>query len=168
MFEFNLRTLTSSDLTASAALAAATSQRSALELEAAYARTLNSPETGYLVGAFANDDELIGFARAVFLSDSHVASPKPVPIGWYLLGVNVAFAHQRQGVASALTKARLDWLRIRTDRVFYAALPINDASVALHRPFGFEKIGDGFEMRPSIRNLLLFGARLNRAMTISN
>jgi len=59
------------------------------------------------------------------------------PAGWYLTGVVVAPAWRRRGVAAALTRARLEWLAARTDRVYYFANARNRVSIALHESFGF-------------------------------
>jgi ribosomal protein S18 acetylase RimI-like enzyme len=146
-------------LHACAALASNDSGRAADELLAAYEKTLANPSTGYLIGAFAADGHLLGFARTLFLDSHDVESARPVPVGWYLLGVNVDQRFRRHGVGTALTHARLLWLKERSREVFYVARADNLASIAMHQCFGFERIGEHYVLKPNICGLSLF--RLN-------
>jgi len=76
--------------------------------------------------------ECVAYASAGTMPGGRGAPP-----GWYLTGVVVAPAWRRRGVAAALTRARLEWLMARTDRVYYFANAKNRVSIALHEPFGF-------------------------------
>jgi aminoglycoside 6'-N-acetyltransferase I len=154
--DYEVRPLLVSDLSACAAMASASSGRSITELEAAYAKTLREPDRGFLVGAFSGAEELLGFARSVFLDASDVASSKPVPVGWYLLGVNIAVPARRRGIAIALTRARVEWLAKRAHEAFYTVLPENHTSVELHRKFLFTYVGSSFAMKPDLTDLDLY------------
>jgi aminoglycoside 6'-N-acetyltransferase I len=62
------------------------------------------------------------------------------PSGHYLGGVTVDPAWRRQGVAVALTEARMRWIEERADEAFYVVNPANQASIDLHRRWGFVEI----------------------------
>lgn len=66
--------------------------------------------------------------------------------GWYLTGVIVEPEHRRRGVARNLVQARLDWLSTRADRAWYFASAQNEASLELHREFGFSEVTRTFEV----------------------
>ena len=50
-------------------------------------------------------------------------------------------SYRRQGVASALTAARLDWIWSQDDHAYYFANEQNTASIRLHAKFGFCALG---------------------------
>ncbi|UYM07516.1 GNAT family N-acetyltransferase [Solicola gregarius] len=81
------------------------------------------------------DDGVVGFGLIRELTFDE-GSP---PDGLYLGGVVIAEAWRRQGLAYALTAARLEWARERSDVVWYFANARNRASIALHDRFGFEE-----------------------------
>jgi aminoglycoside 6'-N-acetyltransferase I len=60
--------------------------------------------------------------------------------GHYLGGVTVAPSHRRQGVADALTAARLEWIRYRSADAWYIVNANNLASIDLHKRWGFEEV----------------------------
>jgi aminoglycoside 6'-N-acetyltransferase I len=157
----DVRPLTHDDIPYCAELASLSSGRSATELAAAYDSLLAKPDHGHLVGAFDDDNTLLGFARTVSLHESDVDTARPVPAGWYLLGLNVAPSHRRKGIATSLTAARLQWLNGRTHEVFYTARRDNHASIALHKRFGFTRLGNGYLMKPNVDNLTLFRLQLS-------
>jgi aminoglycoside 6'-N-acetyltransferase I len=159
LLSYDIRPLADSHVTAAADLASASSGRPAIELAQAYLKTLEQPDDGFLVGAFRNDDMLIGFARTLRLSAEDLRSDRPVPEGWYLLGVNVREEFKRRGIGHALTCARLDHLRNLTDHIYYTVRFDNAASVRLHSRFGFERIDGGYTMPPSVTNLDLYRLR---------
>ncbi len=49
-------------------------------------------------------------------------------------------AFRRRGVGYDLTRARIEWLRQRTDLVRYIATAVNPATIALHEGFGFVEV----------------------------
>jgi len=62
------------------------------------------------------------------------------PGGYYLSGVLVDPAWRGQGIATALTVARLRWAFTRADEVFYVTGADNTASLRLHAAVGFREI----------------------------
>ncbi|MBA2707506.1 MAG: GNAT family N-acetyltransferase [Gemmatimonadaceae bacterium] len=127
------------DLSAIAALAA---QRSG----AAFENCLQSveeqfgsdTERGHLTLIAEMDCGLLGFGRA-----RHVGTPidaDSVPTGWYLLGVIVAPALRRRGIASELTRLRVEWIGRRADEAFYFANSLNLPSIDLHQKLGFVEV----------------------------
>ena len=110
-----------------------------------------------IAGYLADSTTCVGF---VVIEDASVVawgiarhlSPKIVdedhaPPGWYLLGVIVRPDRQRRGHGAALTRARLDWLAPRTDRVYYFTDVDNEASQCLHASFGFRRLRGGLTHR---------------------
>ena len=79
--------------------------------------------------------EVSGFGRA-----RRIEAQPGVPAGWYLLGVIVAPAMRRCGIATELTKYRIEWLRARTGEVLYFANSLNRASIDLHAKLGFTEV----------------------------
>jgi RimJ/RimL family protein N-acetyltransferase len=81
----------------------------------------------------------VGFGRARNLATSALA-PSCVAAGWYLLGVIVAPDFRRRGVATELTRLRLEWVGRRASEAFYFANSLNLASIDLHRKLGFVEV----------------------------
>jgi aminoglycoside 6'-N-acetyltransferase I len=65
------------------------------------------------------------------------------PAGHYLAGITVLPAFRRRGLASGLTEARLQWIWERADDAWYVVNARNQASLALHRKWGFREVGRG-------------------------
>ncbi|WP_168796585.1 GNAT family N-acetyltransferase [Arthrobacter echini] len=86
--------------------------------------------------------ELVGAAKTHF----HGRPDGDVPAGRYLGGVMVTPAHRRQGVAFALTQARLEWIYSYTDCAYYFANEHNTASIRLHEQFCFHPLGSFAEI----------------------
>jgi GNAT superfamily N-acetyltransferase len=61
------------------------------------------------------------------------------PAGYYLSGVLVDPAWRERGIATALTKARLEWAFTRASEVFYVTGAENAASLHLHAALGFQE-----------------------------
>lgn len=80
---------------------------------------------------------LVGVAKTHF----HTHSDGDAPAGHYLGGVMVDPSYRRQGMASALTAARLDWIWSQADHAYYFANEQNTASIRLHAKFGFYSLG---------------------------
>lgn len=81
--------------------------------------------------------QLVGAAK----THLHVSPDGEAPAGHYLGGVMVKPSHRRQGVASALTDARLQWIWSYVDHAYYFANEHNVASIRLHETFGFRALG---------------------------
>jgi ribosomal protein S18 acetylase RimI-like enzyme len=126
-----VRPVREEDLDALAALRAQREGEPHVTSRAALQRKLARPAL-FLVAEHAG--ERVAYASAATLDGGHRA-----PRGWYLTGVVVAPACRRRGVATALTRARLDWLAERTDRAYYFANTRNRVSIALHEGFGFRE-----------------------------
>ncbi|MFP5313469.1 MAG: GNAT family N-acetyltransferase, partial [Actinomycetes bacterium] len=62
------------------------------------------------------------------------------PAGHYLGGIVIGPQWRRRGVATRLTRARMEWISKRSDRAYYFTNERNAASIGLHRAFGFEAI----------------------------
>jgi ribosomal protein S18 acetylase RimI-like enzyme len=84
------------------------------------------------------DRFVVAFGRCRF-TDPDPAEPR-LPGGWYLAGVIVDEDYRRRGIGRRVTAHRLDWLRERTDVVYYMADESNGASIDLHAAFGFEEM----------------------------
>ncbi|MFC3299362.1 GNAT family N-acetyltransferase [Arthrobacter agilis] len=82
--------------------------------------------------------ELVGVAKTHF----HAYPDGDAPGGHYLGGVMVKPSSRRQGVASALTSARLGWIWSRAGHAYYFANEHNIASIRLHEAFGFHALGN--------------------------
>jgi len=67
----------------------------------------------------------------------------PAPAGHYLAGVTVDPRLRRRGVATALTRARLEWVAGRAMEAFFVVNARNLASIALHRPWRFAEVARG-------------------------
>ena len=64
----------------------------------------------------------------------------PAAAGHYLGGVTVAPDSRRQGVADALTAARLEWISQRATQAWYVVNAKNMPSMDLHRRWGFYEV----------------------------
>jgi len=87
------------------------------------------------------EGELVGYGRARLLDAIGGA-----PTGYYLTGLFVRAGSRRAGVGAALTEARLRWIAERADEAWFFANARNDASIALHRRFGFEEVTRDFDV----------------------
>ncbi|MFK0041440.1 GNAT family N-acetyltransferase [Paenarthrobacter sp. NPDC090517] len=67
----------------------------------------------------------------------------PALSGHYLGGVTVRPGLRRLGVAAELTGARMAWIWERADHAWYAVNALNEASLALHRKWGFREVARG-------------------------
>lgn len=89
------------------------------------------------------EDEILAYGRCGGPDRMDRWERHDLPRGWYLTGVTVASAHRRRGIARDLTLHRLQWLRERTDSVYYFAAAVNRASIRLHEGLGFREIRRG-------------------------
>jgi ribosomal protein S18 acetylase RimI-like enzyme len=90
------------------------------------------------------DSRVIAYARIGYVRPLTDPQFVDVPQGWYLTGVVVGAAHRRQGIASQLTRHRLDWIAERAAEAYYFANSHNKASIDLHEKFGFQQIRSDF------------------------
>lgn len=82
--------------------------------------------------------QVIAYGRAAGLAAGE-AGPG-TPAGYYLSGVLVGPAWRGQGIATALTSARLRWVFARTDEAFYVTGADNASSLRLHAALGFQEV----------------------------
>lgn len=82
--------------------------------------------------------KIVAYGRVLELAADE-AGPG-TPAGYYLSGVLVEAAWRGRGIATALTRARLDWAFARTGNVFYVTGADNAASLHLHAALGFREI----------------------------
>ena len=87
---------------------------------------------------------VVGYGRVLRFVPDADAPTDIAPSGYYLMGLVVHPEHRRRGVATALTRARLDWIWNRADEAWYFANARNAPSIALHAPFGFEEVTRSF------------------------
>jgi aminoglycoside 6'-N-acetyltransferase I len=107
-----------------------------------------------------SEGHLVGAAKTHF----HAHSDGEAPAGHYLGGVMVDPSYRCQGIASALTRARLDWIWSQADHAYYFANEQNTASIRLHAKFGFCALGSfstvhGVTADNGQSKLILFKAR---------
>ncbi len=121
----------------------------AAEFREDLARGLEVGQPYYLfavIGAGGREQQIIGYSMAKQFEPPPDHSDVCAPGGWYLMGVFVADAYRRQGVARALTERRLQWMRGQADHAYYFTSPDNLRSVALHEAYGFELVRSGVEV----------------------
>ncbi|GGV42751.1 GNAT family N-acetyltransferase [Paenarthrobacter nicotinovorans] len=65
------------------------------------------------------------------------------PAGHYLAGITVLPDFRRRGLAQELTEARLQWIWQQAGDAWYVVNARNQASLALHRKWGFREVARG-------------------------
>jgi len=100
-------------------------------------------ERGLVVTAKVSG-EAVGYANAQ-LVDEHPVDRAPA--GYYLTGVTVDPPWRRRGIATLLTRRRMDWVWERDAPVWCFVSARNGASLDLHRRLGFghERAGASFQ-----------------------
>lgn len=133
--------VTADDVAAAAALAA---RHTGVEApwQDALSADLVDPRRALFVARV--DACVVGYGRVLRFTPSDGAPPDVAPAGWYLAGLLVDPSWRRSGIGDALTAARLEWLVGRADTVWYFANARNEASLDLHRRFGFEEVTTAF------------------------
>lgn len=130
--QFEVRAAVPADAPAIAKLYA---ERNGRVLDEILPRVTRDLESGDIYVAVAVVRNVVAYARARW------HDYETIPHGWYLAGVVVAPRYRRRGIAGALTRHRLEWLRERGAReVYYFANARNRASIALHERFGFREV----------------------------
>lgn len=99
-------------------------------------RAIASEDRCLLVAEEVGSGTVLGWAQTHHHTEPQDAAPR----GHYLGGVTVDPAWRRQGVAAALTDARMRWIADRADEAFYVVNPANRASIDLHRRWAFEEV----------------------------
>ncbi|MFM9432768.1 GNAT family N-acetyltransferase [Arthrobacter sp. MP_2.3] len=95
-----------------------------------------SPRDDRVVLVAVAAGEVVGAAKTHF----HPDPDGSVPAGHYLGGVVVAPGFRRQGIGSALTRARKEWVWSRASTVYYFANEHNTASIRMHEALGFRPL----------------------------
>lgn len=113
-------------------------QRSTIRWRDSLLRDLDDPERRLVVAE--SEGAIIGYGRARLFESEPQAPADSAPDGYYLIGILVDADRRRGGVGTALTRARLDWVRERADDAWFFANARNVASIELHRRFGFEEV----------------------------
>lgn len=114
-----------------AALRAARGDASLADAERAFERQLGS---GALVLVATSRGTALAYGVAERLAI------ETLPEGWYLTGVVVTPSERRRGIATRLTRRRLDWIGQRAEEAYYFVNEVNRVSIDLHAGFGFEPI----------------------------
>ena len=83
--------------------------------------------------------KIIGFSKIGFRKNIVNDFPDLVK-GWYLTGVTIHTNWRRKGIAGLLVQTRMDWLKDKTNEVYYWSNKKNRVSEALHKKFGFKEI----------------------------
>lgn len=89
-----------------------------------------------LVVVASIDGNIVGWGKTHFWSYADGQAPG----GHYLGGVTVLPEFRRHGIARVLTQVRLDWIWARVDSAWYIVNPSNQASIDLHRQWGFAEV----------------------------
>ena len=159
----SIRDAVGDDIRACAELAwSARSKRGEVDWRGSLRDDLTSPERHLSVAAA--DGTIVGYGRAALFLPAADAPADTAPRGHYLMGMFVRPDHRRMGVGTALTKARLAWIRRHDDQAWYFANAANLASIELHRRLGFREVtrtfsfpgvsfdgGDGVLFRAELR-----------------
>jgi aminoglycoside 6'-N-acetyltransferase I len=104
-----------------------------------------------LVVVAQTEGRLVGAGKTHF----HQEPDGCAPAGHYLGGVIVSPSFRRQGVASALTRNRLEWIWSHSTSAYYFANEHNTASIRMHEALGFNPIS----RFPSIHGVTADGGR---------
>jgi len=107
-----------------------------------FARDVADPDRHPVVARL--DGTLVGYARTLPYVPTDEDPPGHAPAGYYLLGLVVTPGARRQGVATALTAARLQWITARADAAYFYTDHDNVASQRMHEALGFRRISKSF------------------------
>ena len=105
-------------------------------------RISNSEDT--VIFAAGYKSKVVGYGRGKYFTPPEGSPDNTAPEGWYLLGLIIAPGHRRQGVGRRLTGERIDYLKSRTNRIYYFVNKRNIVSVEMHKEFGFKELTRDF------------------------
>lgn len=80
------------------------------------------------------EESIIAYAKVNNLTD------KTAPSGYYLSGIVVLQKYRGMGVATALTKKRIEEVKKISDKIYYISNEKNHVSIKLHKKFGFNEV----------------------------
>jgi ribosomal protein S18 acetylase RimI-like enzyme len=140
---FSIREGAEADLEDCASLALrAEPARGNVEWRESFRGDLESPARLLVVAE--SGGAVVGYGRARLFEPAPDAPADTVPAGYYLSGLFVLPEQRACGIATALTRARLDWIGERAAEAWYFANARNTISIELHRKLGFEEISRRF------------------------
>lgn len=113
-------------------------ERSAIEWRDSFLRDVENPEHHLVVAEGRGG--IIGYGRARLFEPELEGPAGTAPRGYYLTGVFVGPNQRRDGIGTALTQSRLDWISEYADDAWFFVNARNTASIELHRRFGFEEV----------------------------
>jgi aminoglycoside 6'-N-acetyltransferase I len=102
-----------------------------------WAANLLEVQQDRLVVVAEAEGKVVGVAKTHF----HEEPEGDAPAGHYLGGIVVTPGYRRQGVASALTRRRLEWIWTDSRSAYYFSNEHNTASIRMHERFGFRRLG---------------------------
>jgi ribosomal protein S18 acetylase RimI-like enzyme len=88
--------------------------------------------------------KVIGYGRVLRFRAAPDAPASTSPDGFYLIGLGISAGHRRQGLARAITQARLEWIAARATEAWYFTNARNEASLRLHAQLGFHEVTRDF------------------------
>ena len=133
------------ELRMSANLNAKTLEREGDWFEAWVGRQSEDERWGcFLVAEFETGIQAYGMVAWWSPSLVAVAPSNAVPEGYILMGVWVEPSYRRCGVASSLTRKRLDWIHERSGEAWYWTDDDNIGSQELHHSLGFSHYSNDF------------------------
>ncbi|TVU64692.1 GNAT family N-acetyltransferase [Paenarthrobacter nitroguajacolicus] len=125
--------------------AARTSPANAGRFTSSIQAAIADPERLVLVAELSPNVAAGGGVAVVGWAKTHLwdFADGPAPAGHYLAGVTVLPDFRRRGLAGELTEARLNWIWQRANEAWYVVNARNQASLALHRGWGFREVARG-------------------------
>ena len=140
-----IRTALPSDVAALAGIEAAREGGEPAAHAAKLEKLLASSAAGQArVLAAQHGSRLVGIAKITRFTPPPDSPSNIAPAGWYLSGVIVAKDYRRRGIGRRLTQARLNWIAERDRAAYYFSNARNNASIDLHRAFGFVELTRDF------------------------
>src|SRR5438477_12582908 len=73
-------------------------------------RVLSAPSESNRAFVAHVGSRVVGYGRAVYVSNTDQSAPDSAPHGWYMMGVIVTAEFRRRGVGTELTRHRLNWI----------------------------------------------------------
>ncbi|MCE1247546.1 MAG: GNAT family N-acetyltransferase [Firmicutes bacterium] len=90
------------------------------------------------------EGKVVGYGRVKYFIPPEALPENIAPEGWYLLGLIIAPGYRRQGIGRRLTQERIDYLKNKTDKIYYFVNKRNTVSIEMHKEFNFTEITRDF------------------------